>query len=273
METKLAQLKSLLKGLGSVLVAYSGGVDSTLLSSLAHEILGERALAVTTSSPIFSHQEISQAQSLAQRLGLRHILIETSELDDPAFVANDPQRCYYCKRGLYQRLNSIANEEGLAFVVDGTNHDDQGDFRPGRKAAAELSVRSPLLEVGLTKEEIRALSRSRGLPNWDKPASPCLATRLPHGTPITLELLTLIAKSEQSLAKLGLSHFRVRHHGPIARIEASPKDMALLTNGEIRLRAAAELHELGYTYVTVDLAGYRPAGKKGSHLDRASLTS
>lgn len=272
METKLAQLKSLLNDLGSVLVAYSGGVDSTLLASLSHEILGERSLAVTARSPIFTPVEISQAQSLAQRLGLRHVLIDTNQLEDPSFVANDPQRCYYCKRALCQRLKNIANEEGLAFILDGTNYDDQDDFRPGRKAAVELGVRSPLLEVGLTKEEIRALSRSMGLPNWEKPSSPCLATRLPHGTPITIDLLTLIDKSEQSLAKLGLTQFRVRHHGPIARIEASPSDMALFADEKTRLRVIAELNDLGYTYVTLDLAGYRPGGKKGSHLDSASLT-
>jgi uncharacterized protein len=260
-ETKLAQLKSLLRDLGSVLVAYSGGVDSTFVASLSHEILGERALAVTACSPIFSPQEIGQARSLAQHLSLRHVLIETNQLDDPSFVANDPQRCYHCKRELCQRLISIANEEGLAYIADGTNHDDQEDFRPGSKATAEFGVRSPLLEVGLTKEEIRILSRGMGLPNWDKPPSPCLATRLPHGTPITRDLLALIDRAEQSLAALGLSEFRVRHHGPIARIEASPEDMGLLADKKIRLRAVAELHDLGYIYVTLDLAGYRPAGQ------------
>lgn len=272
METKLAQLKSLLNDLGSVLVAYSGGVDSTLLASLSHEILGERSLAVTARAPLFTLVEINQAQSLAQRLGLRHIIIDTNQLEDPSFVANNPQRCYYCKRALCQRLKNIANEKGLAFVLDGTNHDDQGDFRPGRKAAMELGVRSPLLEVGLTKEEIRTLSRKMGLPNWEKPSSPCLATRLPHGTPITLDLLALIDKAEQSLSKLGLTQFRVRHHGSIARIEASPSDMALFADEKIRLRAVAELHDLDYTYVTLDLAGYRPGGRNDSRLDSASLT-
>ena len=271
METKLAQLKSLLNDLGSVLVAYSGGVDSTLLASLSHEILGKRSLAVTARSPIFSPVEISQAQSLAQRLGLYHVIIDTNQLEDASFVANDLQRCYYCKQALCQRLKNIANEKGLAFVLDGTNYDDQDDFRPGGKAAVELGVRSPLLEVGLTKEEIRALSRNMGLPNWEKQSSPCLATRLPHGTQITLDLLALIDKAEQSLAKLGLTQFRVRHHGPIARIEASPNDMVLFANEKTRLRAIAELHDLGYTFVTLDLAGYIPGGRNSLHLDSASM--
>jgi len=256
-KTKLAQLKSLLSELGSVLIAYSGGVDSTLLSSVAYEVLGERAQAVTASSPISPPDEISQAQSLARGLGIRHILIQTDELEDPSFIANDPHRCYYCKRGLFRRLKRIAIEEGLSFVVDGTNYDDLGDYRPGRMAAEEFGVRSPLLEAGLTKAEIRTISRSRGLPHWDKPALPCLATRIPYGTSITIELLALIAKAEQSLAKLGLSQFRVRHQGPIARIEASPEDMMLLSDMERSLRVVAELQALGYTYVTMDLAGYR----------------
>jgi uncharacterized protein len=262
MEKKLARLKSLLKELGSVLVAYSGGIDSTLLASLSHEILGERSLAVTTCSPLFSPREIVQAQSAAQRLGFRHILIQTNEIDDPLFSANDPQRCYYCKRGLCQRLNGIASDEGLAFVVDGTNHDDLSDYRPGRKATAELGVRSPLLEVGLTKGEIRTLSQSRGIPNWNKPSSPCLATRLPYGTAITIELLKLIDKAEQALAELGLSNFRVRHHGATACIEASDEDIPLITDEKIRLQAVAELHDLGYSHVTINPARLSQQSKK-----------
>ena len=257
METKLAQLKSLLKGLGSVLVAYSGGVDSALLIDVAHEVLGDRALAVTAFSPVRPASETAQAESLVRQMGIHHILIETNELNDPSFVANDPQRCYYCKRGLLNQSKRIAAEEGLSWVVDGTNYDDLSDYRPGRRAAEEFGVRSPLMEAGLTKADIRHLAKSRGLPNWDKPPNPCLASRIPYGTPITAKLLGRISKAEESLAKLGLSQFRVRHHGDIARIEVSPDDMALLTDGKIRLQVVEELRALGYRYVTLDLAGYR----------------
>jgi len=256
-DTNLARVRSMLQEAGSLLVAYSGGVDSTLLAYLAHGVLGRRALAVTASSPTRTTTEIADAESLAREIGVRHLVIETDELDDPLFTDNDPQRCYYCKRRLFHRLKRIAADENLAQVADGSNLDDRGDFRPGSRAVAEFDIISPLSEAGLGKQEVRSLARSLGLPNWDMPASPCLATRVPHGTPVTTDLLDTIASAEESLRRLGFTDFRVRHHGDTARVEASPDDMELFNDDSVRQRVESELRGLGYSRITLDTARHR----------------
>jgi len=194
---------------------------------------------------------------MARNLGLRHLLIETDELSDPCFTSNDPNRCYYCKKELFGKLRQIASRETLKWVVDGSNYDDLKDYRPGRKAAVELGVRSPLCEAGLTKADIRALSKKRGLATWDKPAFACLASRLPYGTEITLDLLKRISEAEEFISRFGVRHLRVRHHDTIARIEVDRESLVLLTEEKTRQEVVAKLRALGYTYVTLDLGGYR----------------
>jgi uncharacterized protein len=267
LQQKYDRLRDTLAEMGGVVVAYSGGVDSTLLLSVAHEVLGDRALAVTAFSETYPSREGEAALELARSLGIPLVPIETSELNIGNFAENPPDRCFYCKSELFTRLRAVAQERGIPFVADGSNADDLGDQRPGREAAAQLRVRSPLLEAGLTKQDIRDLSKERGLPTWDKPSLACLASRFPYGDRITAEKLSQVAQAEVFLRDKGFSQVRVRHHGNIARIEVDPQDVPRLTDDGLRSAVVAQLRELGFTYVTVDLQGFR-SGSMNEPLQR-----
>ena len=255
---KFEALKESVGEMESVLVAFSGGVDSTFLLKVACDVLGsEKVLAVSAVSPTYPASERKEARELARDMGVHHIEIETCEMDNPSFTSNPPERCYYCKRELFQSLQRIAAQYKISFILYGANADDTGDFRPGMKAAEEMKARAPILEAGLGKEELRTLSRSLGLPTWDKPQYACLSSRIPYGTEITREALRMIEEAEGFLHRLGYKEVRVRYHGPVARIEVDGDSLTLLAAPEARERIVEELRRIGFTYVTLDLEGYR----------------
>ena len=253
---KEAALGETLASLGSVIVAYSGGVDSAYLAYVASRTLGDRATAVTADSPSYPDRHRRLAMQIARDFGLRHEIIQTHELDVAEYRANPSNRCYFCKRELYTHLSRIAAERD-AVVVDGNNADDRGDYRPGRQAAREFGVRSPLDEADLAKDEIRELSRHAGLPTWDEPASACLSSRIPYHTEVTDEKLRTIERAEQALAGLGFRVCRVRHHDELARVEIGRDELSRALEPDMRAAIVRELKAIGYRYVTLDLQGYR----------------
>ncbi len=257
LERKAAALDGALRELPSLIVAYSGGVDSAYLAHAAHRVLGAAALCVTADSPSYPERHRAIALRLATQFGFNHLVIQTGEMARPEYRANPANRCYFCKHELYTHLSAIARERGIPVIADGSNADDRGDYRPGRQAAREFGVRSPLDESGLTKDEIRELSRRAGLPTWDEPASACLSSRIPYFSEVTDEKLRMIERAENVLRELGFRICRVRHHDTIARLELGRDEIARALEPSTAATIDRELRAIGYAHVTVDLRGYR----------------
>ena len=257
MEEKLERLKEIITDLGSTLVAFSGGVDSTFLLKVAHDVLGEEAVALTAVSPSYPAFELEEAREIAKEIGVRLLTENSNELDISGYAENSPRRCFFCKTELFSICFSKAKELGIKNVIYGATLSDLGDFRPGMDAAKEMGAKAPLLEAGLNKEEIRELSRQMGLSTWDKPQMACLSSRIPYGTRVTEDKLKIIALSELFLRRLGLRQFRVRYHEKIARIEIDDGEFDKLFSSDLRARISKHLKELGFTYVTIDVDGYR----------------
>lgn len=257
LEQKQQRLFDLLRELGRVIVAYSGGADSAYLAWAAHQVLGENALIVTADSPSLPASHKRDAEELARRFGFRHQFIATREFENPDYVRNAPDRCFHCKDELFRRLEELGRVYGIPHIVYGVNVDDLGDYRPGQNAASLHQVRAPLVEAGLSKAEIRELSRRAGLPTWDRPASACLASRVPYGTPVSERTVKMIELGEEALRELGFRQFRVRYHGELVRIEIAPEELPRALEPEMARRFVAVFKPLGFHYVTLDLEGYR----------------
>ena len=257
LEEKSKKLKEILKRFGNLLIAYSGGVDSSLLLKVAHDMLGKKVLAVIAKSKTYTKEEGDNAVKFVKKLDVRYQVIHTDEFNDEKFVSNPPERCYYCKKELFSRLSSIAKKEGIKYVADGSNVSDLSDYRPGENALKEYGIKSPLRDAGFTKEDIRKLSRELKIPAWNKPALACLASRIPYGTRISSDVLGKIEKGERFLKGLGLKQVRVRHHGDLARIEVDKCDIASLVEGGTADKIDKKFKSLGYHFVTIDLEGYR----------------